>query len=224
MPPLRPLVLLATLSLTACTTPTAPAPPEFSLSSEALRQQFPATRTLGVVELSAQKIVTSTDEKGRTTHLATGGAYLVKKTEPLIQAIAPSLLLTPDDVELRGTATVKKGDQLLQGDAETTLIRIDGVQLLPEGPHTFKKIGLAPSAPAEDKPVPTPEVAPVPVIAPPASRPEAVPAPAPEPKKPTPKKKKPAPKRPTAVPPPTPAPSIDPDRTRLQLMRPPSDA
>jgi hypothetical protein len=58
--------------------------------------------------LFAGEIVTTRDDFGRETHLASGGAMLLKDSNPPIQALAPSILITPSFAEARGAATVKK--------------------------------------------------------------------------------------------------------------------
>jgi outer membrane biosynthesis protein TonB len=112
---------------------------------------------------------------------------------------------------------VKKGDLLHFGEAEASRIIIDGVQILPKGPHSIKRLSNEPtkSIPAADK-----EIKPEPV--PPA--PEIKPEPRPQPKrKTTPPNRKPKPvSKPTPKPsPPKPeAPAVDREKLR-QLMREP---
>jgi hypothetical protein len=211
--PHRHLTLLAVLSLASCTSlPTAPEPAEFKLSSDELRQQSKTTRSLGIVGLYADSINSSQDEKGETFHLATGNVLLVKKSTPPIQAKAPEILLNSDHAEVRGLSVVKKGDHLHYGKAAESKILIDGVQVLPQGPHSLKRLSNEPPKP---EPVPAEEVKPETASEVPAApitpAPEIKPEPKPEPK-PTPKlvAKSQAPKttaklKPKAAPKPTPA-------------------
>jgi hypothetical protein len=216
--PHRHLTLLAALCLTACTSlPTAPEPAEFKLTSDEIRQQSKASRTLGIVELFADEIRSSQNEKGEPFHLASGKVLLVKKSTPPIQAKASEILLNSEHAEVRGLSVVKKGDLLHFGEAEASRIIIDGVQILPKGPHSIKRLSNEPtkSVPAADK-----EIKPEPV--PPA--PEIKPEPRPQPKrKTTPPNRKPKPvSKPTPKPsPPKPeAPAVDREKLR-QLMREP---
>lgn len=212
--PQRCFHLLAALCLASCTSlPTAPEPAEFKLSNDELRQQSKATRSLGIVDLYADSIQSSQDEKGRRFHLATGNVLLVKKSTPPIQAKAPEILLNSEHAEARGLSVVKKGDQLFFGESGASKILIDGVQILPQGPHNLKRLSNEP---------PKPSTAPAEEIKPePAPSPEVKPAPKPKPKR---KAPSPAPKtkpvsKPTAPPKPA-APAVD--RAKLlQLMREP---
>lgn len=155
--PHRHLTLLAVLCLASCTSlPTAPEPAEFKLSSDELRQQSKATRSLGIVDLYADSINSSQDEKGETFHLATGNVLLVKKSTPPIHAKAPEILLNSEHAEVRGLSVVKKGDLLHFGEAAESKILIDGVQLRFEGPHSLKKIGAEKMVAAEPAPPPAP--------------------------------------------------------------------
>ncbi len=133
-------ILAAVTSLSSCTLSTAPEPPEFKLSAEALSKQYRATRKTGAVSLYAQEIQTTRDEWGRETHVASGGALLVKDAMTPIQALAPSISITPEFSEVRGKSTVKKDDRLYLGQDESTIIRIDGMAIKPEGPHVIRGI------------------------------------------------------------------------------------
>lgn len=213
--PQRCFHLLAALCLASCTSlPTAPEPAEFKLSSDELRQQSKATRSLGIVDLYADSINSSQDEKGETFHLATGNVLLVKKSTPPIHAKAPEILLNSEHAEVRGLSVVKKGDLLHFGEAAESKILIDGVQVLPKGPHNLKRLSSGPpkpiSKPSKEikaEPLPAPEV--------PAAKVKSAPEVNPEPKsesRPTPKPvaKPQAPKttpksKPKATPKPTPA-------------------
>lgn len=218
--------------------PTAPQPAEFKLSDEELRQQAKATRSLGIVDLYADKILTSQDEKGENFYLATGRVQLVKKSSTPIRAKAEEILLNSAHAEVRGQSIVQKADQLYFGETADSKILIDGVQILPQGPHSLKRLGKEPPAPApvsaeEAKPdleaksetQPAPEAKPQPKI-----QPEETAKPAPKPATKTkpkrqataaakPKTTTPPPAPKPAAPKPTPAPI---DRTKLlQLMREP---
>lgn len=243
--PHRHLTLLAVLCLASCTSlPTAPEPAEFKLSSDELRQQSKATRSLGIVDLYADSINSSQNEKGETFHLATGNVLLVKRSTPPIHAKAPEILLNSEHAEVRGLSIVKKGDLLHFGEAVESKILIDGVQVLPKGPHSLKRLSNEPpkliSKPSEEittEPQPAPEVPATKVKPAPEVNPEPKPEPKPTPKpvakpqapKTTAKSKpkatpKPAPAKPVAkptTPPPKPAtPAVD--RAKLlQLMREP---
>jgi len=244
------LHLLAVLCLASCaalikTLPTAPDPAEFKLSPEELSEKAKATRSLGIVDLYADSIRSSQDEKGNDVHLATGNVLLVKRTSTPVHAKAEEILLNADHAEVRGLAIVKIGEELHYGDAAESKIIIDGVQLRFEGPHSLKRLSNEPPKP---EPAPAEEIKPEPVAeapaAPTAPAPEIKPEPKPEPK-PTPKPvaKPQAPKttaksKPKAVPKPTPAkpvatkpttpapkpaaPTIDRSKL-LQLMREPEN-
>lgn len=211
------LHFLAALCLASCATstktlPTAPEPAEFKLSPDALRQQAKATRSLGIVDLYADNIRSSQDEKGNDVHLATGNVLLVKKSSTPISAKAGEILLNSEHAEVRGLSVVKKGEELHYGDAAESKIIIDGVQLRFEGPHSLKRLSNEPPKP---EPVPAEELKPEPVAEAPAvpttPAPEIKPEPKPEPKlTPKPVAKSQAPKRtakskPKAAPKPTPA-------------------
>lgn len=168
--------LLSALLIAACSTPmpTASQPAEFKLSAEDLRQQAKATRSLGIVDLYADKILTSQDEKGETFYLATGQVQLVKKSSTPIRAKAEEILLTSAHAEVRGQSILQKADQLYFGETADSKILIDGVQILPQGPHSLKRLGNAPPAPAS---VPAVEA-----NLEPEANPEAQPAPEAKPK------------------------------------------
>lgn len=241
------LHLLAVLCLASCaalikTLPTAPEPAEFKLSPEELLEKAKATRSLGIVDLYADSIRSSQDEKGNDVHLATGNVLLVKKSSTPIQAKAEEILLNADHAEVRGLAIVKIGEELHYGDAAESKIIIDGVQLRFEGPHSLNRLS---NEPPKLEPVPAEAIKPEPAAEVPAApAPEIKPEPKPEPK-PTPKpvakpqapkttaksKPKAAPKSTPAKPvatkptPPAPkpaAPTIDRSKL-LQLMREPEN-
>lgn len=159
------------LCLTGCAVRTAPEPAEFKLSPEVVRSRYAASRTVGVIQLFAQEIVTTKDEKGRDAHLASGGALLLKKSMPPIQAQASSILLTAEFAEIRGKSTVKKGDRLYLGKADSSRIKIDGVVIKPTGPHEVR--GIAPVAAAELKTTSRPETDDAPGVPPEAPRKKA---------------------------------------------------
>lgn len=225
--PHRHLTLLAALCLASCTSlPTALEPAEFKLSSDELRQQSKATRSLGIVDLYADEIRSSQDEKGETFHLASGNVLLVKNSTPPIHAKAPEILLNSEHAEVRGLSTVKKGDLLNFGDSAESKILIDGVQLRFEGPHSLKRLSNEPPKPSpalaeEIKPEPAPEVPAAEVKPAPEVKPETKPAPKPKPKRkaPTPAPKPKPVSKPTDTSKPA-APAVD--RAKLlQLMREP---
>lgn len=226
-------VLAAAVSLCSCITSTAPEPAEFKISTDSLRQQYPASRSSGAVELFARTIVTTRDDFGRETHLAEGGAQLVKKYASPILAMAPSILITPNHAEVRGRSTVKKNQQLYIGQDDSTKIIIDGAQVKAEGPHVIRTIApeiaatenTVTATPTEtaQEPVQTPELTPqtkpTPVR---VSTPKARPKPAVS--QPV-AKASPSPAPVTAPPPaakPQPEPAVDRD-SLLKLMRSPSD-
>lgn len=126
-------IFAAAICLSSCTVSTAPEPAEFKLSAEALSKQYRATRKTGSVRLYAQEIQTTRDEWGRETHVASGGALLVKEAMTPIYAQAPSISITPEFSEVRGQGTVKKGDRLYIGQDESAKIRIDGAAIVTEG-------------------------------------------------------------------------------------------
>lgn len=146
---LRLSTIVSVLSLCSCSLQTAPVPEEFKLSLEALGQQYPAARSTGIARLFAHEILTTRDEFGRETHLASGGALLVKKYADPIQAKAVCILITPDYSEVRGKSIVKKGDRLYLGQDDSAKIVIDGVQIKPEGACLVRAV-----APEEAKPSP----------------------------------------------------------------------
>lgn len=171
--------LTATLSLSSClVTSTAPQPADFSLSEAALSQKYPAMRRTGTVRLYAQKIATTRDAWGRETHQATGGSLMVKGTTPPIFAEAPSISVTPSYSEAYGRSTVQKNDRLFIGQAESTSIRIDGAEIIPQGPVLIRAV--ASDAAATPAPATTPAAAPAPA----ADAPKTTPPPTqPEPPK-----------------------------------------
>jgi hypothetical protein len=229
--PHRHLTLLAALCLASCTSlPTAPEPAEFNLSSDELRQQSKATRSLGIVELYADSINSSQDEKGETFHLATGNVLLVKRSSPPIQAKASEILLNSSHAEVNGLSVVKKQNQLFFGESDTSKILIDGVQIRPKGRHSIKSLS---KTPPKQKPETAEEVKPEPAavtqeVKPIAPVPEVKPTPAPKPQ-PKRKAKATAPKtKPVSNPTPKPTtpkpPSPTVDRAKLlQLMREPEN-
>ena len=130
----------AVLSFSSCSLSTAPEPPEFKLSAEALSKQYRASRKTGSVRLYANEIQTSRDQWGRETHLASGGSLLVKESVPPIMAQAPRISITPEFAEAHGMATVMKADRLYIGQDESSTIRIDGTAIKPEGPHVVRAV------------------------------------------------------------------------------------
>lgn len=148
------LYLFAVFCLVSCTAspqtktlPTAPEPQEFKLSSDAIRQRAKAVSSLGIVDLYADSIQSSRDEKGNAVHLAKGNVLLVKKSSSPIRAKADEILLNSDHAEVRGLAIVKRGEELHFGDAPESKIIIDGVQLRFVGPHSLKRLSNEPSEP-----------------------------------------------------------------------------
>ncbi|MDZ4403721.1 hypothetical protein [Prosthecobacter sp.] len=212
--------LAATLGLSSCSTPTAPEPAEFKLSPAGIRQQFPATRTVGVVELFAKEIETTRDEQGVETHLATGGALLIKQAIDPIWAHAPSILVTPDFAEVRGKATVKKDQQLYIGKEDSTKFIIEKSDIIPTGPHAIRAIASVVNAPATTEPE---------NLTPPVQEPSAEVATKPEPPQPLPKPARKAVSKPAAKPKPAPPPDkpkslpADERAKLLNLMRAPKD-
>ncbi|MCB1275623.1 hypothetical protein [Prosthecobacter sp.] len=140
MSPYRFCLFVAALSLCGCVHSPVPAPPEFQLSTDALQQQYPATRTTGAAHLFAHEIVTTLDEFGRETHQASGGALLLKESNPPIHAKASTIVITPNFAEVHGEAVVKKNDRLYIGKDDSTKIIIDGTAIKPEGPHLVRTI------------------------------------------------------------------------------------
>jgi hypothetical protein len=177
-------ILAAATTLSSCSliTTTAPAPPDFKLSAEALSQKYPVMRKTGAVSLYAQKIETTRDEWGRESHLATGGSLLVKATHPPIMAQASVISITPEYSEARGKATVKRNDRLYIGQDDATTIRIDGTEITLNGPVIIREVA------AEDAPPKTPETEKPQAEAPKKEAPKAPqPAAPPEPAKKKPK-------------------------------------
>ena len=176
-------ILAAATTLSSCNiVTTAPEPPDFKLSNEALRQKYHAMRKTGAVSLYAQKIETTRDEWGRESHLATGGSLLVKATHPPIMAQASVISITPDYSEARGKATVKKADRLFIGEDEATTIRIDGTEITLDGPVIIREVAT------EDDPPQKPEAKKTEADAPKKETPAATPPPPqPEPAKEKPK-------------------------------------
>lgn len=213
--PQRCFHLLAALCLASCTAlPTSPEPAEFKLSSDEIRQKSKAARSLGIVELYADDIRSSQNEKGEPFHLASGNVLLVKKSTPPILAKASEILLNSEHAEVRGLSVVKKGDILHFGDSAESRIIIDGVQLRPEGSHSIKRLSNEPRKP---EPVAAEAVKLEPVPAAPEIKPES---------KPQPKRKIAAPSRKakpvskSAASPTPAAPAVDREKL-LQLMREP---
>ncbi|HRH97925.1 MAG TPA: hypothetical protein PLB55_18435, partial [Prosthecobacter sp.] len=177
MPLLRHSLLIASVALCSCIHSPVPEPPEFRLTPDALQQKYPAARTTGAVRLFAGEIVTTRDDFGRETHLASGGAMLLKDSNPPIHAKASTILITPDFAEARGTATVKKDDRLYIGKDESTKIIIDGTAIKPEGPHDIRKIAPETVSPENS------ETEAITATTPPEPAVEPRPAPRPEPPK-----------------------------------------
>ena len=244
-------LLAAATSLSSCLVTTAPEPPDFKLSAEALNHKFRAMRKTGAVRLYANEIQTTKDEWGRETHKASGGALLVKETNPPIMAEAESISITPEYSEALGKATVKRNDRLFIGQDDSTKIRIDGGEIILKGPVVIREVAKedeAPKTPEKDKteaaaPAPekeAPEASPPPEPVQEKAKPKTVSKPKdagpPPVKKTTPAKTTPPAKKPTpakTIPPakkPAPPAAAMPkavpavDRARLlNLMREPTD-
>ncbi len=219
-------ILTAATTLSSCSliTTTAPAPADFKLSEEALRQKYPVIRKTGAVSLYAHKIETTRDEWGRESHLATGGSLLVKATHPPIMAQASVISITPDYAEARGKATVQKADRLYIAEDEATKIRIDGTEITLDGPVIIREVA------AEEEPPKKPEAKKTEEDAPKKETPEATkPAPKPEAAKEKPKtvtkpKAESAPPAKTTPPAAKPKAATPVDRKRLlNLMREPAE-
>ncbi len=131
----------AVLSLGGCSFSTAPEPPEFKLSAEALNQQYAARRETEAGRLYAGEIATARDDEGRRTYRATGGALYVIDSVPPIQVMAPEITITPDFSETLGKATVKKDDRLYIAHG-TTKFRVEGTTLKPDGAHLIRRIAV----------------------------------------------------------------------------------
>jgi len=177
-------ILAAATLLSSCSliTTTAPAPADFKLSDEALRQKYPVMRKTGAVSLYGQKIETTRDEWGRESHLATGGSLLVKATHPPILAQAPVISITPEYSEARGKATVQKADRLYIAEDEATTIRINGTEIMLDGPVIIREVA------SEEEPPKKPEAKKTEEDSAKKETPEATkPAPKPEPAKEKPK-------------------------------------
>lgn len=225
MPLLRHSLLIASVALCSCIHSPVPEPPEFRLTPDALQQKYPAARTTGAVRLFAGEIVTTRDDFGRETHLASGGAMLLKDSNPPIQALAPSILITPSFAEARGAATVKKNDRLYIGKDESTKIIIDGTAIKPEGPHDIRKIAPETVSPenseteaitATTPPEPAVEPRPTPRVQPPKVKRQPASKPKPKTGPPVSKPGAPSTVKPRALP--------SEDRTRLlNLMREPKE-
>lgn len=241
-------LLAAATSLASCNiVTTAPEPPDFKLTPKALSQKFRATRKTGSVSLYANEIQTTKDEWGRETHKASGGALMVKETNPPILAQAESISITPEFSEALGQATVKKNDRLFIGQDDSTKIRIDGSEIILQGPVAIREVAKEDEAPKTTEDEKTEAAAPAPEKeAPKASTPpepvqeKAKPKPVSKPKdtsrppakKPTPAKTtppaktSPPPAKPSSPPPAAAKPKAVPpvDRARLlNLMREPTD-
>lgn len=236
-------LFVTAITLSSCVVTTAPEPPDFKLSDEALSHKYPATRRAGTVRLYAQKIETTRDQWGRETHQATGGALLVKGSSPPILAEAPAISVTPQFSEALGRATVKKNDRLFIGQNDSATIRIDGTEIIPQGPVRVHKVAAEndprPASPSQTTAAALPPAAPeAPEITPSAParpKPKKVSKPQSQsrPKAASPATTKPAPLAKTAPPPAKPAtpppvakpkeiPAADHKRL-LNLMRDPSD-
>ncbi len=209
-------ILASVLSLGSCSFfSTAPEPPEFKLSGEALGQQYKAWRGTDAGSLYAADIQTSRDEAGNKTYLASGGALYVIDSVPPIQVLAPSITVTPEFAATLGKATVKKDGRLYLGQ-EATKFRIEGTTLKPDGAHYIRRIDAEKASAAQaEATIPPPSQA----------EPEATPEPKPKvfskPKVKT-KAKTSSPAKPQpAAAQPKEAPAVD--RTRLlNLMREPT--
>jgi len=216
-------LLAAVTSLNSCSSihivTTAPEPEEFKLSAEALTQKYHAMRKTEDGRLYAQEIQTTRDEAGQKTFLASGGAVLVKETEPPVLALAPSISITPEYAEARGKATVKRSDRLWIGKDDSTKIRIEGTEISLEGPVIIRA--------AADDPPEKPETEKAEEAAPAKEKnKEDAPKAAPSPPAPEPAKEKPAAAAKPSSPPPAPKPKAAPavDRARvLNLMREPTE-
>lgn len=209
LPALATAILLASCS----TTSTSPEPVEFTRSVDQLSSTFPDSQQLGIATLYGKDIRSSQDDMGRTSHLATGGAVLVKKSVPAITAKGPEIELDADKAVVLGRSVVKKSGLLYMGETDSSKIIIDGVQILFEGPHTVKRAG-----PARLDPPAPPAVTPAPAAPKSVARPKPASISKPKPKpvskpQPKPASVKPAPAKPAPV-----------DRSRLlELMREPKE-
>jgi len=76
----------------------------FTLSAAERKDRFSQSQNIGVVELSGARVKARPYDGARdeTEYLATGGALLVKKVEPPIQASAPEILVTPEAATAEG--------------------------------------------------------------------------------------------------------------------------
>lgn len=218
-------LLAAVTSLSSCSSihivTTAPEPEEFKLSAEALTQKYHAMRKTEDGRLYAQEILTTRDEAGQKTFLASGGALLVKEAEPPILALAPSISITPEYAEARGKATVKRSDRLWIGKDDSTKIRIEGTEISLEGPVIIRAVAAADDPPEKPETEKAEEAAPAK-----EKNKEDAPKAAPSPPAPEPAKEKPAAAAKPSSPPPAPKPKAAPavDRARvLNLMREPTE-
>ena len=168
-------LLAAATSLCSCTLPTASEPPEFKLSDKALRQQYHATLKSGDFRLYANEIQTTRDESGGESHLASGGALLVKDSTPAILAQAPSISITPEFSEVLGKSVVKKNDRLYIGQNELTKFRIVGTAISLRGDYLVRGIAPEPLEQIEEPPPPPPVQEPAKVKRKTASKPKASP-------------------------------------------------
>ena len=168
-------ILAAATSLSSCTLPTAPEPPEFKLSDKALRQQYHAKLKSDDFRLYADEIQTTRDESGSESHVASGGALLVKDSIPPILAMAPSISITPEATEVPGKSIVKKNDRLYMGQNESTKFRIVGTAISLRGDYLVR--GIAPEALEEVEASPPPPQEQAKVKRKTVSKPKASPSP-----------------------------------------------
>ena len=217
-------ILAAATSLSSCLVTTAPEPPDFKLSDQALSQKYHATRKKGDVRLYAQKIDTTRDEWGSESYLASGGSLLMKESNPPVQAQAASILITREFAEARGKSTVKRNDRLYLGQDDSTKIRIEGTEIILEGPVTIREVATEADPPKTPDLEKTAAADPPPAVGAPPSQPEL---PKEKPKaKDTPPINATLPAARPSSPPSAPKPKVVPavDRSRLlNLMREPTD-
>ena len=88
----------------------------------------------------AEAKVLERDARGRPAKVFAQGQVFLDLDFPIpLRALADKAVITPQAVELRGHAAVKRGLSLIIAKDDATVIRVDGEKLAVEGEHEILK-------------------------------------------------------------------------------------
>ena len=139
---------LSALVLVGCSAPRAW---ELGASAGQLEAVYGKPVRQGIVALYGMRIRSSRNSLGQKTHVASGGAVLVKESAPPIRALAQSIEVGPEVAVLRERGVVLKREDLWVLRGPGAKVSIDGVMLEVEGRVARYKAGPllpAPKPPA----------------------------------------------------------------------------